>query len=170
MDYTSNPTNGEHTITMTAFIPTIPDEYKMGYRLSRTIRLLSVIDVVFGLFMLFFGNMGLYILIRILCSLCGYYGAKGYNYCLSSIYLTFLVFTTIAEILIIYVYQQQYQEGLITKDMLMLGATYQVLFFLLKLYIVRFSCKFLYFIKSLTHNSKTELIVYDTQPVEIVYW
>ena len=56
MDYSNleTGTNNEETITMTAFIPTLPDENaKLIYRLSRTVRLLSVLDLIFGVFMFF---------------------------------------------------------------------------------------------------------------------
>lgn len=96
MDY-----HNEHTISMTAFIPTLSEENRLVYRLSRTIRLLSFIDVFFGLFMLFFGNVGLLILIRVLCSISGYYGAKHYSHGLSCIYTAFITLSTIGEVLLI---------------------------------------------------------------------
>ena len=171
MDYhMSNPTNNEHTISMTAFIPNLSEENRLTYRLSRTIRLLSFIDVFFGLFMLFFGNVCLLILIRVLCSISGYYGAKQYSHYLSSIYTSFITLSTIGEVLLIYIYDQQYQKGEITKDMLQIGILYQIIFFLLKAYILRFICKFLSALRSLSVSAKTELILYDKQPVEIVYW
>ena len=166
MDYTNN----EHTISMTAFIPTLRHENRLTYQLSRTIRLLSVMDVLLGLFMFFFGNVGLFMLIRILCSISGYYGAKHYNYCLSTIYTSFLTLITIGELALIYYYQEEYHDGLITRDMLKVGIVYGSVFFLIKLYILRFVCKFVSSVKNLSESSKTELTLYDCQPVEIVYW
>ena len=164
------PTNGEHTISMTAFIPTLRDEFKFGYRLSRTIRLLTFLDVFLGLFMLFFGNAGLLIFVRIICSLCGYYGSKSYNYCLTSIYSSFIMFSTIGEVLLVFLYNREYKDGNITQDTLMIGILYQFIYFMLKIYILRFVCKFMSFIKELTDHGKSELTLYDSQPVEIVYW
>ena len=79
--------------------------------------------------MLFFGNVGLLILIRVLCSISGYYGAKHYSHGLSCIYTAFITLSTIGEVLLIYVYDQQYQDGKITKDMLQIGILYQAIFF-----------------------------------------
>ena len=55
MDYhMPEMTNNEHTISMTAFIPTLSEENRLVYRLSRTIRLLSFIDVFFWSFYVIF--------------------------------------------------------------------------------------------------------------------
>ena len=166
MDYT----NQEHTITMTAFIPTLRPENQLTYRLSRTIRLLSFFDIFMGLFMFFYGNIGLLIFIRILYSIIGYYGAKHYNQCLSTFYTSFLALTTIGELTLVYYYQQLYHQGLINEAMLTVGISYSILFFLVKLYILRFVCQFVRLLKYLSGDDKTELILYDSQPVEIVYW
>ena len=91
----------EHTISMTAFIPTLLDENKLIYRLSRTIRLLSVFDAFLGLFMFFFGNIGLIMLIRIICSISGYYGAKYYKHGMSCVYMAFITLSTVGELGII---------------------------------------------------------------------
>lgn len=165
MDY-----NNEHTISMTAFIPSLSEDNKPAYRLSRTIRLLSFLDVFLGIFMLFFGNVGFVILVRLLCSISGYYGAKHYNKCLSLIYLGFIVLTTIGELFLMFVYRQEYNDGNITRDMLMVGTLYQFIFFFLKVYILRFISKFISLIRNLSVAAKTELMLYDSQPVEIVYW
>jgi hypothetical protein len=175
MDYnnqfnTNNLTNNEHTITMTAFLPTLSDNNKLIYRLSRTIRLLSFFDVILGLISLVFGNAGYIILVRLLCSISGYYGAKYYKYGLSFIYLIFITFTTIGEILLVFLYNNQYEQGLINENIVFIGILYQFIFFMLKLYILRFVCNFVSMIKQLSEMSKTELLIYETQPVEIIYW
>ena len=167
----NNKTNNEETITMTAFIPTLPDENsKYIYRLSRTVRLLSILDLLFGMFMFLFGSIGMYIVIRLLCSLAGYYGAKNYDYCLTTIYLTFLILGTIAEIGFIYIYDELYHDGQIDQNVLFVGILYQVLLFLLKVYICRFVCIFTSKISNLNLELKNNLVKHDSQPVEIVYW
>ena len=66
-----NPTisnnSRDSVINMTAFLPTLPNEdcYYL-YRLSKTVRLLSIIDFTFGLLMFFFGYIGFYIVFRLL--------------------------------------------------------------------------------------------------------
>jgi hypothetical protein len=172
MDY-KNLENGmnEETITMTAFIPTLPDENsKYIYRLSRTVRLLSILDLVFGIFMFIFGPIGMYIFVRLLCSLAGYYGSKNYDYCLTTIYLTFLIIGTVVELGLIYIYQELYQDHKITENILLVGICYQLLFFILKAYICRFVCIFASKISNLNLDLKSDLIKYDSQPVEIIYW
>ena len=161
----------EETITITAFIPKLSsDTNRKIYQLSRTVRLLSMIDLFFGLFMFIFGNIGGYILMRLLCSISGYYGAKNYDYCLSNIYLSFLIVGTFAELVFIYYYRAEYNEGKIQKNILIIGICYQLLFFILKAYITRFVCIFTSNIARLSIKTKDELKAYDTQPVEIVYW
>ena len=177
MDYTNlesnqkNINNIEETITMTAFIPTLPNENaKYIYRLSRTVRLFAVLDFIFGIFMFFFGPIGMYIIVRLFCSFSGYYGAKRYDYCLTNLYLIFLVLGTIAELGFIYIYEQLYHDNKITQNVLLVGIGYQILFFILKIYICRFVCIFSSKMFNLDKCLKNDLIKYDNQPVEIIYW
>ena len=67
-------------------------------------------------------------------------------------------------------YNNEYRNGIIDRDMLLVCILYQFIFFILKIYILRFVAKFLNFIKELPPAHKTQLMLYDNQPVEIIYW
>jgi hypothetical protein len=156
---------------MSAFLPTLPnDECYYIYRLSKTVRLLSILDFTFGLLMFFFGYIGFYIIFRLLCAISGYYGAKQYDYCLTSLYLVFLILGTIGELVIIYIYQRLHTDGKINNNTLIFGIIYQCLFFFLKAYITRFVYIFTKKVKKLGHSTKLDLVAYDNQPVQIIYW
>ena len=163
--------NEDDVVNITAFIPKLTDENHLKiYRLSRTVRLLSILDCVLTLFICFYGNIGYYFLIRLLCSTSGYFGAKKYNYHLSLIYLTFLVLGTIGELLIIYLFKDLEEEGVITHQQMVVGILYQLIIFLLRVYLTRFVCIFNSLIYSLEKTVKNQLINYDSQPVQIIYW
>lgn len=172
----NNPTSSNHpstdtVINMTAYLPSLPnDDCYYLYRLSKTVRLLSIIDFTFGLLMFFFGYIGFYIVFRLLCSLSGYYGAKRYDSLLSSVYLVFLIMGTLGEVFILYVYTYLFKEGKINSNALIFGIIYQCVFFLLKAYLTRFVAIFIERIKKINNDQKLDLLAYDHQPVQIIYW
>ena len=123
----------ENTVNITAILPTLHnDESIYIYRLSKTVRFLSIIDFFFGFFMLFYGQVGFYIIYRLLCSLCGYYGSKQYDFSLSSIYLVFLFFGAVLELLLIYIYKKLYNQHKIDYNTLYFGVIYQLILFFFK--------------------------------------
>lgn len=168
---TNDIENNLTPVTITAYIPKLPNENCLFiYRLSKTVRLLAILDLLFGFLMIFFGRLGYYILYRLVSSISGYLGAKKYDLCLSSFYLVFLSLGVILELLIIFVLNKLYIDKEINKDTLIFGVIYQIIFFTLKLYITRFVCKFVNKIQTIGDICRKQLIDYDSQPVQIVYW
>lgn len=157
-------------INASAFIPNISEENKYIFRLSKTVRMLAILDFFFGIFMFLFGYIGFYIPIRLVFSICGYYGSKNYNYSLTFIYAIYLFFGTITELLLIFLYQNLYLEDKIGREILIIGSIYQFILFMLKAYITRFVCIFISKINKLTEISKSDLLIYESQPVKIIYW
>ena len=164
--------NKENTVSLTAFIPDLSSgKLKYVYRLSKTMRLLSIFDMVLGWFILLFGNemIGL-VAIRLVCGLSGYYGARDYNYCLSLIYLLFLFMGTLCELGLIILLRDFYIKGEIKQNVFYIASFYQIMFFFLKAYLTRFSCIFMSRISDLSKRERGELLEFNKKTIEVVYW
>ena len=159
------------TISVQVMIPTLNSEHLLKiYNLSQTVKLLAMIDFVFGLFMLLFGYIGLYIIIRLVLSLLGYSGAKYYHTLSVNLYLGFICFGTLLEMFLIYIYTKLYYDNSITENMYIGSVIYQSLLILLKIYICRIVCIFhnqLYYLKP---SEKQDLILYDKRSIKYVIW
>jgi hypothetical protein len=165
------PVTQTSTINMTAFLPTLDDpELTYIYRLAKTVKILTLFDLFLGFLMIIYGYVGFYIIFRIVSAISGFYGAKHFDSCLSSFYLTFLIIGTIVELLLIYVYQKMYLDDKISKNAFIFGVIYQSLFFFLKAYITRFVYIFNQKINKLTQDKKQSLINYNNKSIEIIYW
>lgn len=140
------------------------------HQLSNTVRWLSIIDLLLGIFMFFYGYIGIYILVRLICSLSGYYGAAKYKYHFTSIYLGFLVVCAIIELVFIYWYYKLYRDKKITQELLIGGIIYEILFSLLKLYIIRFVCIFNSLTYNLTNYQRKELIHFNDNVIKVIWW
>ena len=140
------------------------------HQLSNTVRSLACLDLILGIFMFFYGYIGVYIVIRLLCSLSGYYGSLYYSSFYTFIYLIFLILCTITEGVFIYYYINLYHDKQISYDLLVGGIIYQIFFVFLKIYITRFVCIFNSYIYDLTELDKKELIEFNGKAVKIIIW
>ena len=106
-------------------------------QLSKTIRTLAVIDIVFTLLYLFYDY---YLLIPLLLAWTGYIGAKNYDLCHSRIYLVYNIincFLRLGLSIWFFIYVRQ-ENQIIYYNPTLLQLVFSSLFFLVSVYIIRF--------------------------------
>jgi hypothetical protein len=115
---------------------------------SYSVKVISCIQIFFNV-LTFFSNP--YLLFQVLFSICGYYGAKKYNKCLSYVYFGHTVLSCISEIFLLYFVNTQdfptYESRIFTN------ITF-VLILLCNIYITKIIYRFL---KSLNNLDIEEL-------------
>ena len=106
-------------------------------QLSKTIRTLAVIDIVFTLLYLFYDY---YLLIPLLLAWTGYIGAKNYDLCHTRIYLVYNIINAFLRVglsIWFFIYVRQ-QDQVSYYNPTMIQLVLSSLFFLVSLYIIRF--------------------------------
>ena len=165
VESTVESTDDSQIIRVAAYIATLgSDQLRYTYRLSKTVRILAIIDLAFSLFTLLFGQFGLYLIIKFICAINGYLGAKYYNTISSIIYFIYLAFGSIAELMCISLLDHH------NNTQYIVGIFVQILLFILKAYIARFVYIFYKHISDITDKNIDELINYENTPVKLIYW
>ena len=117
------------------------------YQLGNTIKLLTLIDLFFSIFMLFSGYK--YSIIGGLLILMGYFGATNYNSCLTIGYMLYIIVEIIFRIWII-----------VTNPDIWIIILYS-LFVVIEIWIFRLVYKFYQFVKNLSTEQKIQLKTTD---------
>lgn len=107
-----------------------------AYMLSRTIQMISLIDCIFSLFLLFFNPYALlYTLVLCGCSYFAYTGAKAFSKCRLIPYIIINILKNIACAFLIYQYRDQVDFVVLESIYLLLGTyiTYLIIKFYVKL-------------------------------------
>uniref|UniRef100_A0A6C0J5Q4 Uncharacterized protein n=1 Tax=viral metagenome TaxID=1070528 RepID=A0A6C0J5Q4_9ZZZZ len=144
------------------------DKIVKCYRLSKTVRMFSMIDIFFGCFYAFYS---FFYLLPLLIALYGYHSAKSYH---SSGVLTYSIYQILNNIMRLTLCSYYYikikkNNNIDDYSNENLGLCFVILSNLLGLYIARFSYKLYKSIKSLSDEEHTNLILLN-YPIRIIYW
>lgn len=137
-------------------------------QLSKTIRTLAIIDIVFTLFYLFYDT---YLLIPLLLAWTGYLGAKNYSLCHSRVYLVYNIincFLRLGLSIWFFIYVRQ-QNQIIYYNPTLLQLIFSSIFFLVSIYIIRFIYIFCNRIKKHTESELLRLRTGDFNVTYIVW-
>ena len=130
-------------------ISVITDRNKIekAYMLGRSVKFLAFIDLIFALMNgLIFNNI--YLSLIALLPFSGYYGAKKYSICYTSLYQLFIILTIISRIALMYYY----------KEMMAINLVFNIIFILTEVWISWLICQFIDVLSSLTALERSELI------------
>tara|TARA_B100001142_G_scaffold328439_1_gene388548 strand:- start:2403 stop:2960 length:558 start_codon:yes stop_codon:yes gene_type:complete len=153
--------------TVTARVITMPmpndltEEMFRIYNLSKTTRVLAMIDIFFALI---YSLYNFYFFIAFCVAFSGYYGAKKYDSCSLLVYGSYLFLNNLIRIITIGFMIQYYSNH---EDQDTNNVSFSIVFAtiicLLNLYIAKFVCVFWNKVKQLSQEDRVNLILMEQQ-------
>ena len=142
-----------------------------AYRYSKSVKLFSIIDFIFGIFY-FVSYSSYYFVFTCLVSIMGYYGAKDFNSCYSKTYLTWNVFCLMAQTALTIFYINNNYSNMITDNSLGIYIVIGLISFLVKFWVTKIIYAFNNHLSKLSQLEISTIKHIENSPrvVGIYYW
>ena len=154
-------------------IPTgdISDNMINAYRYSKSVKIFSIIDFIFGVFY-FVSYSSYYFIFTSLVSIMGYYGAKDFNSCYSKTYLVWNMFCLMAQTALSIFFINDNYSQMKTDNTLGIYIVIGLLSFMIKFWVTKIIYAFNHHLGKLNQNEISTIKNIENSPrvVGIYYW